>query len=78
MLLILIHLYTKKIDIFIVFKKLCVIWLLSFEIRILELSDRVRSTKRHFRRGDSLLLPYLKPTPSEEPVPLIRPETAHA
>ena len=28
------------------------------------------------RKGESLLLPYRKPTPSEEPVPLIRPETA--
>ena len=36
----------------------CVIWLLSYEIRILEPGDRVRSTNRHSRGGGSLLLPY--------------------
>ena len=50
----------------------------DYEIRILELGDRVRSTKRHSRGGGSSLLPYRKPTPSGEPVRLIRPETAHA
>ena len=33
----------------------------DYEIRILELGDRVRSTKRHSRGGGSLLLLYRKP-----------------
>ena len=46
--------------------------------QILELSDRVRSTKRHSRRGRVVTFPYGKSTPSREPVRLIWREIAQA